>query len=144
MLALLDKRNSTHTTLLELFRSCQNEWVLPWAILPELDHMVARRLGLAVSRAFRADLAEGHYAVEWGAHPDLKRAVELDRTYRGLSLGLVDGIVMAMAERLEARAIVTLDLRDFGAVTLKGQPELWPRDLSPGPDRDPARPIWPG
>ena len=34
-----------------------------------------------------------------------------------------------VAERLEARAIVTLDLRDFGAVTLKGQPALWPRDL---------------
>ena len=36
---------------------------------------------------------------------------------------------MAVAERLEARAIVTLDLRDFGAVTLKGSPEIWPRDL---------------
>ena len=34
-----------------------------------------------------------------------------------------------LAERLEARAIVTLDVRDFGAVTLKGQPQIWPRDL---------------
>ena len=129
MLALLDKRHVAHTTLLELFRSFQNEWILPWAILPELDHMVPRRLGPAVSRAFRADLAEGLYAVEWGAHPDLQRAVELDRTYRDLALGLVDGVVMAVAERLEARAIVTLDLRDFGVVTLSGQPLIWPRDL---------------
>ena len=51
---------------------------------------------------------------------------------------------MAVAERLEARAIVTLDLRDFGAVTLKGRPQIWPRDLSAGPDPDPPRPIWPG
>ena len=60
------------------------------------------------------------------------------------SLGLVDGIVMAVAERLEARAILTLDLRDFGAVTLKGEPEIWPRDLSAGPDPEPNRPAWPG
>ena len=78
---------------------------------------------------FRTDLDEGRFPIEWGAPHDLRRALELDRTYRDLRLGLVDGVVMAVAERLEARAIVTLDLRDFGAVTLKGQPEIWPRDL---------------
>ena len=129
MLALLDVRSVTHKTMVEVFRSCRDEWVLPWAILPELDHMVPRRVGLSVSRAFRIDLAKDLYAVEWGGRPDLQRALELDRTYRDLSLGLVDGVVMAVAERLEARAIVTLDLRDFGAVTLKGAPEIWPRDL---------------
>jgi predicted nucleic acid-binding protein len=56
------------------------------------------------------------------------RAVELDQTYSDLSLGVVDGVVMAMAEKLEARAIATLDVRDFGAVELKGRPEFWPRD----------------
>ena len=35
-------------------------------------------------------------------------------------------VVMAIAERLGARAIVTLDERDFGAVTLAGEPALWP------------------
>jgi len=36
---------------------------------------------------------------------------------------------MGCTERLDARAIVTLDLRDFAAVELAGHPELWPRDL---------------
>jgi hypothetical protein len=36
---------------------------------------------------------------------------------------------MATAERLGARAIVTLDERDFGAVELEGAPAIWPRDL---------------
>ena len=129
VLGLLDRRNSRHTALVELFRSHRGEWVLPWATLPELDYMVPRAIGPAVSQAFRSDLAEGLYAIEWGGAPDLRRALELDRTYRDLSLGLVDAVVMAVAERLEARAIVTLDLRDFGAVTLKGEPEIWPRDL---------------
>lgn len=91
--------------------------------------MVARHLGAATVAMFRTDLAEGRLPIEWGGADDLQRALELDRAYRDLSLGLVDGVVMAMAERLEARAIVTLDLRDFGAVSLKGKPEIWPRDL---------------
>ena len=91
--------------------------------------MVPRRIGPAVAQAFRFDLADDLYTVEWGGRSDLQRALELHRTYRDLALGLVDGVVMALAERLEARAIVTLDMRDFGAVTLRGRPQLWPRDL---------------
>ncbi len=37
--------------------------------------------------------------------------------------------VMAVAERLRASAIATLDLRHFGVVTLRGRPRLLPRDL---------------
>jgi len=36
---------------------------------------------------------------------------------------------MAVAEGVRATAIVTLDLRHFGAVELKGAPKLYPRDL---------------
>jgi len=48
-------------------------------------------------------------------------------------LGMVirDGVVMAVAERLGALAIATLDLRDFATVQLACQPQLWPRDLTP-------------
>ena len=88
VLGLLDRRNSKHTALVELFRSHRSEWVLPWATLPELDYMVPRAIGPAVSQAFRADLAEGLYAIEWGGTPDLRRALELDRTYRGPLAGL--------------------------------------------------------
>ena len=42
---------------------------------------------------------------------------------------MVDAAVMALAERLGAEAIATLDLRDFGLVELSGTPALWPRDL---------------
>jgi hypothetical protein len=36
--------------------------------------------------------------------------------------------VIAMAERLSASAIATLDLRHFGAVAIKREPKLLPRD----------------
>jgi hypothetical protein len=44
--------------------------------------------------------------------------------------GLVDGVVVAVAERLGAEAIATLDLRHFGAIAIQGRPRLLPRDLS--------------
>jgi hypothetical protein len=36
---------------------------------------------------------------------------------------------MAVAERLQAGSIATLDLRHFGAVKIRGGPRLIPRDL---------------
>ncbi len=45
-----------------------------------------------------------------------------------LGLGLVDGVVIAVSERLRAQAIATLDLRHFGAVSIQGSPRLLPRD----------------
>jgi predicted nucleic acid-binding protein len=70
------------------------------------------------------------YAVEWGHEANLARARDICRRHRALELGLVDAVVMAVAERLAAEAIVTLDLRHFGAVTLRGRPRLLPRDLA--------------
>ncbi len=129
VVALIDRDDPHHEALRELFESGRGDWVLPWAILPEVDYIVSSHLGRAAAQAFRADLANGLFTVEWDGGADLERARELDELYSDLSLGLVDAVVMATSERLGARAIVTLDLRDFGAVELTGHPELWPRDL---------------
>lgn len=128
IVALLDRDDRHHLVLRAAFEEHLHEWILPWAILPEVDYIVQTRLGMEAARAFRQDIAEGSFTIGWSEDADLRRAVELDQTYSDLSLGLVDGVVMAMAEKLEARAIATLDVRDFGAVELKGRPELWPRD----------------
>ncbi len=128
VLALLDADDRHHATLRELFERRPGEWILPWAVLPEVDYLVATRLGRRTQAALLEDLAAGAFAVEWGRPADLTRARELDRDYESLGLGLVDGAVIAVAERLQARAIATLDLRHFAAVEILGQPLLLPRD----------------
>ena len=67
--------------------------------------------------------------MEWGQPEDLERPNELSRRYASLGLGLTHAVVMAVAERLGATRIATLDVTDFGAVELAGAPELIPRDL---------------
>jgi len=129
IVALIDADDQLHETLRRLFEPHPETWLLPWAILPEVDYLVAKYVSSAAEDAFVYDLANGLYRVEWGTESDLRRAHELTERYRDVALGLVDAVVMAVAERTRAEAIATTDDRDFGAVEIRGAPRLLPRDL---------------
>jgi predicted nucleic acid-binding protein len=128
VIALVDADDRQHGTLLQLFQASGDRWVYPWAILPEVDYLLATRVGRRAQAAFLADLASGAFRVAWGEDDDLVRARELESRHAKLGLGLVDGAVIAVAERLKASAIATLDLRHFGPVRIKGDLKLLPRD----------------
>jgi uncharacterized protein len=129
VIALIDADDRHHSVLKGLFEREPDPWLLPWAILPEVDYLLRAYLSTRAARMFLDDLLASAFLVEWGTASDLARAAELDERYADLGLGLVDATVMAVAERVGARAVATLDLRHFGAVELKGSPRLWPRDL---------------
>ncbi len=128
MLALLNANDAHHEALVRWYDADGEDWILPWAILPELDYLLGTRATSAAQMTFMDDVAEGRYVVEWNATGDMRRATALAKRYRSLSLGLVDAVVMTVAERLHADAIATLDLRHFGAVKLATEPLLLPRD----------------
>lgn len=128
IIALVDASDKHHAEMVTLFDEDEGEWMLPWAILPEVDYLLAEHVGARAQRAFMRDIAEGAYFIEWGHPADLVRAKALCEQYGKLKLGLVDAVVIAVAERLKASAIATLDLRDFGAVRITGSPKLLPRD----------------
>jgi len=128
MLALLDASDEHHLVIKELYEENLTGWTLPSIILPEVDYLIAAHLGGKAQDAFLADLAEGAFSVEWGVDEDLTVAHRICKRYASLRMGLVDAMVIAAAERLKAEAIVTLDLRHFGAVSIKGNPHLLPRD----------------
>jgi predicted nucleic acid-binding protein len=130
IVALLDADDRHHRILRALFEERPAAWVLPWAILPEVDYLALAHLGSRVEQALLDDLVMGSYLVDWGKEGDLPRARDICRQYRDLGLGLVDGVVMAIAERRRTEAIATLDLRHFAAVRIAGDPKLYPRDLS--------------
>lgn len=128
LIALIDADDRHHAEMVALFEKDPSAWVLPWAILPEVDYLVLKHVGVGAEQAFVRDIANGAYSVEWGDERDIDRANELCAKHAKLELGLVDAVVMAIAERLRARAIATLDVRDFGAVKIVGSPKLLPRD----------------
>lgn len=137
ILALLDHHEANHGLMRALYAQEPDAWILPWAILPEVDYLVARELGADAENAWLDDLARGAFTVDWGARGDLAAAHAIVTRYAALEHGLVDAIVMRMAERLKAD-IATFDLRHFGAVRLTHRPKLLPRDLE-SPRRHPNR-----
>jgi uncharacterized protein len=130
ILALLDRNDRHHAAVRAFFEREGGRWILPWAILPEVDYLATRHLGPDVARAFAADVRDGQFRLDAGAARDLPRAVALLECYHDLRIGLVDAVVMAQAERHRADAIVTLDARHFRAVRLNlpKAPRLVPLD----------------
>lgn len=128
VIALIDADSEQHDAMRAWYEADPGQWILPWSILPEVDYLLAARISSQAQIAFVQDLADGQFAVEWGTHADIVRARQLSERYQSLKLGLVDATVMAIAERLRADAIATLDLRHFGVVKLRIQPLLLPRD----------------
>jgi predicted nucleic acid-binding protein len=128
ILALIDADDRWHGAMRDLFEADPSRWLLPWAVLPEVDYLLAEHVGTKAQEDFHDDLANGAFAIYWGERADIVRARELHKKYRSLRLGLVDGVVAAVAERVGAKAIATLDVRHFGAMALRGRPILLPRD----------------
>jgi predicted nucleic acid-binding protein len=130
VIALLDRNDRHHAAVRTLFERDGGRWILPWAILPEVDYLASTKLSVEVARAFAADVRDGQFRMDANAARDLPRAVALLDRYADLRLGLVDAVVMAQAERHKAEAIVTLDVRHFRAVrlSLAKPPRLLPLD----------------
>jgi predicted nucleic acid-binding protein len=90
---------------------------VPALVLPEVDYFF--RSERPAMNAFMTDLARGAFTYAPAGLDQLSRAMEIDRRYADLSLGLVDASIVALAEELSIRRIVTRDIRHFNAVRLQ-------------------------
>jgi uncharacterized protein len=88
--------------------------VLPALVVAEATYFVGRRLGAAAESQFLEGLAG--LDVEGPSREDLTRMAELVNQYASFPLGGTDASVIALAERLDAPTIITLDRRHFSAV----------------------------
>ena len=108
---------------------------IPGLVLAELDYFL--RDHRAAMAAFMADLSRGAFTYAPATLPLLLRAMEIDRRYGSLRLGLVDSSVVALAEQLRVTRIATRDVRHFTAVRLRNGRRLelvvWPQEPDTGP-----------
>lgn len=89
---------------------------VPGLVLAEVDYFLrAERRAMQV---FMEDLARGAFTYAPPTVGQLSRAMEVDRGFADLGLGLVDGSVVALAESLGIRRLATRDVRHFTAVRL--------------------------
>ena len=116
VLALADRDDAAHVTVSALLDTIREPLVIPLTALPELDYLLSTRLGEAASYAVMHALVQGEIAIDHLIPADLERATELMRTYQDARLGFVDSTIIALAERLQATRLVTLDRRHFTMV----------------------------
>lgn len=89
-------------------------------VLAEIDHVLGRRAGSAVSRQVWADFERGAYEVRWWPQA-LERSLGILRREARLGVGIVDASLVALAERLETTRVATLDHRHFRRLSIAGE-----------------------
>jgi predicted nucleic acid-binding protein len=102
------------------FRDAINESrtrYVPGLVLAEVDYFL--RDERDAMQAFMQDVARGAFTYAPPTAGQLSRAMEVDRRFADLRLGLVDGSVVALAESLGIRRLATRDVRHFAAVRLR-------------------------
>ena len=92
--------------------------VVPALVLAEVDYFL--RQERAAMRRLIAEIFDPatRYEYELPIASDVVRALELDAKFKELHLGLVDGMVAAVAERRRIHRVLTTDRRDFGALRI--------------------------
>ena len=92
--------------------------IVPGLVLAEVDCFLRNnRLAMRKLVAEIFDPAT-RYEFELPLPSDIVRALELDARFNKLNLGLVDGTVIAVAERRRVYRVLTTYRRDFAAVRL--------------------------
>jgi uncharacterized protein len=90
---------------------------VPALVLAEVDYFL--RDERRAMRAFIQDLERGAFTYAPATLDQLSRAMEIDRRYADLGIGLVDASVVTLAEDLGIRRLATRDIRHFSAVRLR-------------------------
>jgi predicted nucleic acid-binding protein len=112
--AAADADDVDHEAALAALSRSDLRLVVPALVVAEATYFVGRRLGAPAESAFLRGL--GVMDVEGPTGDDLVRMAELVEQYADFPLGGTDASVIALAERLDAPVVVTLDHRHFAAV----------------------------
>jgi uncharacterized protein len=112
--AAADGDDQDHEACRSVLSRADLRLVVPALAVAEATYFVGRRLGAPAEAAFLRGL--GALDVEGPSREDFDRMAQLVETYADFPLGGTDASLIAMAERVGAGIVVTLDRRHFAAV----------------------------
>ena len=111
--ALFDSDDVHHNDARKVLEFPGLEPVLPDTVLVELAYLLQARLGHSRMRAIMRELAHDPPFLISLMPEDLTRIETILTDYADVRLDFVDASIVAMAERLDIRHILTVDRRDF-------------------------------
>jgi predicted nucleic acid-binding protein len=113
LVALADEREPRREEILRLLRSERGGLFVPAPVTAEIDYLLGRRFGPPARRAFLEDLAARRYESPGLDAHDYADALELDRRYADLDVGLADLSIAVLARKLRTRRLLTFDEHHF-------------------------------
>jgi uncharacterized protein len=111
--AYYDRSDKWHERARTLVQGEQRGLILPAPVVPEVDHLLGRRLGPKSRLTFYAGIVEGYYLVADLPKDAYARVADLNRRFDEMDLGFVDAAIIALAETLGLSRIATTDRRHF-------------------------------
>jgi uncharacterized protein len=115
-LAAADRRSNRHNECATVLRSHRGELAAPVPVIAETSWLILDRLGTAPQAAFIRLITSGQLTPVDLTEADWQRCAELVEQYASLRLDLIDASLVAVAERLKATRLATLNRRDFAVV----------------------------
>jgi hypothetical protein len=116
LIALALSGEPRHADVVTAIAAERGSLTVPLTVVVEAAQLIGSRLGAGAEVAWLRALVSSPWAIEAPTATDLERAAQLIDQYRDADLGLVDATIVALAERLGAVRLYTLDRRDFGIV----------------------------
>jgi predicted nucleic acid-binding protein len=110
---MADRDDDWHYRTVRFLQLSRDEIIVPVSVLPEAAYLLAAHLGAKAEQRLVQSIVTGEMEVEELTIPDLRRSLELMRRYEDAQIGFVDATVIAIAERLKLKRILTTDRRDF-------------------------------
>jgi predicted nucleic acid-binding protein len=114
--ALVDRTDAWHDRVVTWWNKRARNVIVPSVVLPEVSYLLQTCIGPAAEQAFIQAVADGEFMIEPLEPDDIVRAADLLREHTDFPLGFVDAAVVATAERLGTREILTTDRRHFAVV----------------------------
>jgi uncharacterized protein len=111
LVALANRQEPRRDAILNVLHAERGSLFISAAVTSEIDYLLDQRFGPVARRAFLEDLAAGRYERPALDSTEYGMALDLDRRYADLNLGLADLSVIVLAHRLGTRRILTLDQR---------------------------------
>jgi predicted nucleic acid-binding protein len=114
--AAADTSDAHHAACAALLTNPADQLVVPVSVVVETSFLIERHLGPVAEATFLSSLGPAGVIVEQLGEDDLARMAELITTYADMPLGAVDASVVAIAERIGATTILSLDRRHLTVV----------------------------
>ena len=122
--AFYDRRDRNHDQVVRVIMECTASLVVSPLVIAELDYLVLSRLGTNAEIEVLGELSGGAWELPTFGLNDLQRSLEIVRAYRDAKIGITAASNVALAERLGAERIATLDRRHYSFLRLRSGKHL--------------------